>query len=253
MRLKDKVTIVTGGGAGIGRAVSELFAREGARVVVAEIDPSRGEEVVGMIRRSGGEATFVRVDVSVTDDVKAMAAEAVERYGGVDVLYNNAAIELHGQDARAHELSEDAWDRTMSVNLRGVWLCSKYTIPAMLKRNGGSIIHAGSPTGLKGCAATYTAYSASKGGVIAMTRVMAVDYAKYNIRVNAIVPGTTDTPMIAPLLADKQVRAALEARAPMGRLGKPEDVAPLVLFLASDESRYCTGGLYMADGGLTSA
>src|SRR6266568_9524101 len=146
MRLKGKVAIVTGGGAGIGRAVSEIFGREGASVVVAEIDPSRGEEVVGMIRRSGAEAAFVRVDVSKTADVKAMAAEAVQRYGGVDILFNNAAIQLHGQDARAHELSEDAWDRTMLVNLRGVWLCSKYTIPAMLKRNGGSIIHGGSPT-----------------------------------------------------------------------------------------------------------
>jgi NAD(P)-dependent dehydrogenase (short-subunit alcohol dehydrogenase family) len=198
----------------------------------------------------GGKATFIRCDVSQAQDVKAMVEEAVRRYGGVDILVNNAAVQMHGQDARAHELAEEVWDRTMAINLRSVWLCSKYVIPAMLERGGGSIIHLASPTGLTGCAPTYTAYSASKGGVFALTKVMAVDYARDNIRVNAIVPGTTDTPMIASLLADSQIRARLVAKSPLGRLGTPEDVAPLAVFLASDESRYCTGGFYMADGGL---
>jgi len=160
-------------------------------------------------------------------------------------------VELHGQDARAHELSAETWDRTHAINLRSVWLCSKYAIPPMLEHHGGSIIHVASPTGLYGCAPGYTAYSASKGGVVALTRVMAADYARDNIRVNAIVPGTTDTPMIAPLLEDEGVRARLMALSPMGRLGRPDDVAGLAVFLASDESAYCTGGIYMADGGLT--
>ena len=250
MRLKGKIAIVTGAGAGIGRAIAELYAREGARVVVAEVSAKDGEQVAQAILSSGGDATFVRTDVGRVEDVRGMVQTAAERYGGLDVLVNNAAIEMHGADARAHELSEDVWDRTMSINLRAVWLCSKFAISEILKRGGGSIIHLASPTGLTGCAPTYTAYSTSKGGVIALTRVMAVDYARDNIRVNAIVPGTTDTPMIAPLLADGQVRDRLKARSPFGRLGTPQDVAPLALFLASDESAYCTGGLYMADGGL---
>jgi 3-oxoacyl-[acyl-carrier protein] reductase len=180
-----------------------------------------------------------------------MVEAAIEHYGGIDVLYNNAAVQLHGQDARAHELSEEIWDRTQSINLKGVWLCSKYVIPVMLERGGGSIIHVASPTGLSGCAPGYTAYSSSKGGVIALTRVMAMDYARHNIRVNAIVPGATDTPLIGELLADEQTRQNLLAMMPMGRIGVPEDVAGLALFLASDDSLFCTGGIYMVDGGLT--
>lgn len=167
------------------------------------------------------------------------------------MLYNNAAIQLHGQDGRAHEISEEVWDRTHTINLKGVWLVSKYIVPLMLERGGGSIIHAASPTGLTGCAPDYTAYSASKGGVIALTRVMAAGYARDGIRVNAVVPGTTDTPLIADLLADTTIRAQLVANIPLGRLGTAEEVAGVVLFLASDEARYCTGGLYMVDGGLT--
>ncbi len=250
MRLKAKVAVVTGGGAGIGRAVAILFAREGAQVLVADIDPSRGASVAAEIGSLGGEAGFVPTDVSKPEDVRAMVSAAVERYGGVDLLVNSAAIQMHGYDAPAHLLAEEVWDRTMSVNLRGLWLCSKVVIPEMLKRGGGSIIHLASPTGITGCAPTYTAYSASKGGVIALTRIMAIDYARDHIRVNAIIPGTTDTPMISSLLKDGQLRARLIAKAPLGRLGTPEDVAPLAVYLASDESSYCTGGLYMVEGGM---
>jgi NAD(P)-dependent dehydrogenase (short-subunit alcohol dehydrogenase family) len=252
MRLKAKTAIVTGGGAGIGRAVAELYAREGARVAVAEIAPGRGEAVARAIAEAGGTAIFVACDVSQAISVRAMVEETVRRFGGVDILVNNAAVQLHGQDACAHELAEETWDRTLAINLRGAWLCSKYTIPVMLDR-GGSIIHIASPTGLTGCAPAYTAYSVSKGGVFALTRIMAVDYARHNIRVNAIVPGTIDTPMIASLLQSPQVRARLEAKAPLGRLGTPADVAPLAVFLGSDESRYCTGGFYAVDGGMLAA
>jgi NAD(P)-dependent dehydrogenase (short-subunit alcohol dehydrogenase family) len=250
MRLQGKIAIITGGGTGIGRAIAHLFAREGAQVVVAEVCRSNGEEVARSVVSEGGDAVFVQTDVAHVEDVKKMVSTAIERYGGLDILVNNAAIQMHGRDARAHELSEEVWDCTMGINLRAVWMCSKYAIPEMLKRCGGSIIHLASPTGIIGCAPAYTAYSTSKGGVIALTKVMAVDYARDNIRVNAIVPGTTETSMIQSLLADSEVRARLIAKAPLGRLGKPEDVAPLAVFLASSESCYCTGGLYNADGGL---
>jgi len=251
MRLQDKVAIVTGGGAGMGRAVAEAYARQGARVVVAEINPANGEATVAAIRDAGGEAIFARVDVSQAAEVEAMVAQAVAAFGGVDVLYSNAAIQLHGKDARAHELSEEIWDRTYNINIRGVWLCAKYAIPALLQRGGGSIINVASPTGMLGCAPGYTAYSSSKGAVFGLTRVMAADYARDGIRVNAVVPGATETPLTAELFADAKTRNDLIAATPLGRLGQAEDVVGLAVFLASDESRYCTGGVYMVDGGLT--
>lgn len=252
MRLKEKVAVVTGAGVGIGRAVALRFAREGARVVVAEIDSQNGQATAEAIQRSEGTAVFVRTDVSNENDVKAMVASAVNRFGRIDVLFNNAAILLHSQEARAHELTAEVWDRTMAVNLRGYWLCSKYVIPHMLQQKRGSIIHVASPTGMLGFA-RLTAYSTSKGGVFALTRAMAVDYAPDNIRVNAIVPGTIDTPMNASTLADERMRQHLIAMAPAGRLGTPEDLCGLAVFLASEDSLYCVGGFYMADGGQTAA
>lgn len=252
MRLKGKVAIVTGGGAGLGKAVAVRYAAEGARVVVSEINSADGESTVEDIRRAGGAAVFVRTDTSCEADVESMISTAVREFGEIDILYNNAGVLFHKKEARAHELTNEIWDRTISVNLKGYWLCSKYAIPSILRKGRGSIIHVASPTGLFGFA-KLTAYCTSKGGVFALMRAMAVDYAPDNIRVNAIVPGTMDTPMNAEFLTDPQVRAELIAKAPLARLGAADDVSGLAVFLASDESAYCTGGIYTVDGGQTAA
>lgn len=255
MRLKDKMAIVTGGGMGMGQAAALRLAHEGAKVVVADINEQAGSQTVSDIRAAGGEALFVRTDVSKAQEVEAMVVAAEQAYGGLDIIFNNAAIQLIGVDTRCHEVEEEIWDRIQNVNLKGVWLCMKYAITAMLKpRNGasgGSIINNASPTGLVGCAPNDTAYSSAKGGVYGLTRASAAAYARDNIRINAIVPGPMDTPLIAKLTADPQQRAQLAALTPMGRLGRAEDIAGLVVFLASDDASYCTGGIYMADGGLT--
>lgn len=251
MRLKNKVALVTGGGAGMGLAVARAYAREGAKVVVVDRNETDGHATVNALQAAGGEAIFVRADVAEAKAVEAMAAAAANKYGGVDILYNNAAVQLHGKDARAHELSEEIWDKTYGINIRGVWLCAKYVIPHMLERGGGSIINVASPTGLLGCAPGYTAYSSSKGAVYGLTRVMAADYARDRIRVNALVPGPIETPLTKELFADQATREGLVNAVPLGRLGQPEDVVGLAVFLASDESAYCTGGSFMVDGGQT--
>ena len=250
MRLKNKTAIVTGAGAGIGRAIAERFGREGASVVIAEVDADSGGAAEQRIRDSGGEAVFVQTDVSDEAQVKSMVDRALDRCGRIDVLCNNAAVLLFREEARAHELTNQAWDRTIAVNLRGYWLCSKYVIPAMLRQGSGSIIHVASPTGLFGFT-RLTAYSASKGGVVALMRAMAADYAPENIRVNAIVPGTIDTPMNAVELSDPEMRKHFADIAPARRLGTPEDLAGIAVFLASEESSYCVGGIFTVDGGLT--
>jgi len=251
MRLQDKVVIVTGAGAGMGGAVAVAYAREGAKIVAADVDEGLAQATVATIRDAGGEATFMYTDISDASQVKALVDRTVELYGGVDVLYNNAGVQFMRAEARAHELSEEIWDRTHAVNLKGAWLCAKYVIPAMMDRGGGSIILVGSPTGFLGCAPGNTAYSSSKGGVIGLTRIMAVDYAKDHIRVNALFPATTETPMIGAALTSQADRDRLATAIPMGRIGQPEDVAGLAIFLASDESAFCTGGMFMADGGMT--
>ena len=251
MRLRDKVAIVVGGAVGMGRAVALGFAHEGAAVVVADIDDAGGCATVEALRSAGSEAQFMHTDIRIASEVEGMAAAALERFGRVDVLHVNAGIQDLWHDKRAHELSEEVWQRTIDVNLRGSWLCCKYVIPAILRQGRGSIILVGSPTGYLGCAPGYTAYSASKGGIIGLTRVMAVDYARDNIRVNSIIPATTETSMIADLLTDHSVVDRLARAIPMGRIGQPDDILGLPVFLASDESRFCTGGMYAADGGMT--
>lgn len=248
MRLKDKVAIVTGGGAGIGEAIALRYAREGARVVIAEFAPARGQSAVDTIQRFGGEAIFVETDVSSESQVKAMAQTAFGRFGRIDILVNNAAVLLAHGEARAHEITNEVWERTIGVNLRGYWLCSKYVIPSMISAGGGVIIFIGSRTGMRGFA-RLAAYSASKGAVLALMRSMAVDYAPAGIRVNAIIPGTMDTPMNAEEFSDPEVRAKYIPRIPAGRLGIATDIAGMATFLATEEASFCIGGMYLVDGG----
>ena len=251
MRLSGNVAVVTGSAVGLGRAVARRFAREGAKIVAADTNVHCGVSVVERIRKDGGAGIFVRTDVAEESEVTALMQSALAEYGRIDVLYNNAAVLFHDRDARAHELSLELWEQVMRVNLQGTFLCSKHVIPFMLKQGGGSIINLGSPTGMTGCARNLTAYSTSKAGIHGLSRVMAAAYARDGIRVNILVPGTMDTPMNAPLLQDEATRELFREAVPMGRLGRPCDIEGIAVFLASQESSYCTGGLYTCDGGLT--
>ena len=251
MRLLGKVAVVTGAAAGLGRAIAARYAREGASVIAADVNEAEGQQLVAGLNEQGCEASFIRTDVSDEGAVRNLFHAVADRYSRIDVLCNNAAILLYDRDAITHELSLVAWDRIMQVNLRGAFLCTKFVLPLMLNPGGGSIVYMGSPTGLYGCAPQLTAYSASKAGVMGLARVTAIAYAKHNIRVNAIVPGTMDTPMNQTPLSDAALRNEYRKAIPLGRLGTPHDIEGIALFLASDESAYCTGGLYMCDGGLT--
>lgn len=246
MQLKDKVAVITGAGSGIGRATALLFAQEGAKVVVADYSDEGGEETVKQIEEKGGKATFVRVDVSQAADVQKMVKAATDKYGRLNILYNNAGIE--GPSAPTGNLSEADWDRVLSVNLKGVFLGSKYAIPQMLKQGSGVIINTASIAGLVGFN-NMPAYCASKGGVISLTKAMALEYAKNNIRVNCICPGVIRTPML-----NRTPSPAVEAmvkREPIGRFGEPEEIAQAALYLASDRSSFITGTALIVDGGWT--
>jgi 3-oxoacyl-[acyl-carrier protein] reductase len=251
MELSGKIAIVTGAASGLGRAVALRFAREGAHVVAADTNETAGAALNQEFKEVGDEGTFVRTDISDESSVKGLFAITLDRYGRVDILYNNAAVLSYELDSQAQDLSVETWDYIMGTNLRGPFLCSKHAIPPMLKQGGGSIINVGSPTGLNGCAPNLTAYSTSKAGVIGLTRVMAAAHARHNIRVNSIVPGTMDTPMNDYLLNDDALREKYRDAVPLGRLGTPKDIEGLAVFLASEESAYCTGGIYACDGGLT--
>lgn len=251
MRLKGKVAIVTGASVGLGRAAAARFAQEGAKLVAADTNAEDGSTLACELKEQGLDALFVHTDVSDEAAVKSLVDTAIGQYGRIDILYNNAAVLLYDKDGPVHELSLEAWDHVMGVNLRGSFLCAKYVVPHMLKQGGGSIVYLGSPTGLSGCAPKLTAYSTSKAAIMGLTRVMAAAYARDGIRVNSIVPGTMDTPMNGYVLDDADSREKYREAVPLGRLGTPHDIEGIAVFLASDESAYCTGGLYMCDGGLT--
>jgi len=234
----------------MGRVAAQLFASEGASVVVAEINVATGEETARLIQDAGGKAMFVPTDVSRPGDCQRAIQAAVETYGKLDVLYNNAGI-LHEQDASVVDTPVDVWDRVLAVNLRGVYLCCKYGIPELIRTGGGSIINIASTAALLGCSVPQDAYTASKGGIIALTRSLAVQYGPQGIRANAICPGAIETPMLGGLLDDPEARAIRLARYPSGRFGQPEDVAYLALYLASDESAWTNGAVVTVDGAVT--
>jgi NAD(P)-dependent dehydrogenase (short-subunit alcohol dehydrogenase family) len=251
-RLDGKVALITGSGGQIGRAAAELFASEGARVVVADAVESAGRATVEAVRGNGGEAAFVAVDVSRSAEVEAMVRFAVNTFGGLHVLYNNAGI-LPPDDGATLETPEETWDRVMAVNLKGVWLCCRHGIPALLASGGGSIINVASLVAFMGSAVPQIAYTASKGGVLSMSREIAVEYARQGIRVNALCPGPILTPLMAEVLADAARRARRLVHVPIGRFGQAEEVAQAALFLASDESSLMTGASMVVDGGISVA
>ncbi len=243
-KLDGKVAIITGGASGMGRATSLLFAKEGAAVVLADVQD--GQPVVDEIAQAGGRAKFVRTDVSNASDVQALVQAAVEAFGGLHILHANAGI--GGEMAPIHMSSEETWDKVIAINLKGPYLCMKYAIPAILKSGGGSIICTASVGGI--VASPFTgAYSSSKGGVIQLVRTAALELAQQGIRVNAICPGVTDTPLAAGLKNMPAIAEQMLAATPMARLAQPEEIAKMALFLASDDSSYSTGAYFLVDGG----
>jgi NAD(P)-dependent dehydrogenase (short-subunit alcohol dehydrogenase family) len=249
MRLEGKVALITGGGSGMGRVASELFAGEGAKVVLTDVNDEAGEATATAI---GGSAIFVHADVSKEADAEAMVAAAVDRFGRLDVVYNNAGVMLP-DDGSVHSTDEAIWDTTLSINVKGVAFGCKFGIPAMLETGGGSIINVASFVAWLGAATSQTAYTASKGAVLAMTREIAVEYARKGVRCNALCPGPIETPMLLALLSDEQKKQRRFVHIPMGRLGHAEELARAALFLASDDSSYMTGSSLIVDGGITAA
>lgn len=253
-RFKDKVVIVTGAGAGMGRASALAFAGEGGNVTVADVNAAQGQETVRQVNDAGGKAIFVHCDVSKSADVQRLVAETVSVFGGVDVLHNNAGVVRYNTVV---DMPEADWDWVVGINLKGPFLTCKYAIPEMRKRGGGAIVNTASVQAFAS-QQLVAAYAASKGALVSFTMTVALDHAAENIRCNCIAPGSIQTPMLetaANLFAADDPNQAMRdwgQMHPLGRVGKPEEVAKLVLFLASDDAAFCTGGCYRIDGGLLS-
>ena len=250
-RLEGKVCVITGAGGGMGREAAVVFAGEGARVCVADLAGTAAEETVSLC--PSGTATAVEVDVASEDGVRALMAAAAERFGGIDVLYNNAGISPD-DDASVLDTTVEAWQRVQDVNTKGVFLCCKHGIPYLLERGGGSVINVASFVALLGAATSQISYTASKGAVLAMSRELGTQFARQGVRVNALCPGPVETPLLLNIYGSDP--AALERRRihwPMGRLGRPREIVDAALFLASDESSFVTGATFVVDGGITAA
>ncbi|MEZ4726882.1 MAG: glucose 1-dehydrogenase [Caldilineaceae bacterium] len=252
MRLENKVALITGAGSGIGRESALLFAREGAAVVVVDVNDAGGAETVALVEGTGRKAVYVHADVSQAADCAKMVQVAEETYGKLNILFNNAGIMRHDDDD-AVNTEEAVWDLTMNINLKGVYLGCKYGIPALRRAGGGSIINTASFVAIVGAATPQLAYTASKGGVLALTRELAVVHARENIRINALCPGPLRTELLMSFLNTPEKKQRRLVHVPMGRFGEAKEMAYAALYLASDESSYVTGTDFMVDGGLTAA
>lgn len=252
MKLKDKVALITGGSSGIGKATALLLAEEGAKIVVVDINDAEGQSVASQIKRSGGQAIYVHADVSKSKDAENMVAMAESTYGRLDILFNNAGI-MHSDDDDAVKTSEEVFDLTYNINIKGVFLGCKYGIPALKRAGGGSIINTASFVAILGAATPQLAYTASKGAVLAMSRELAVIHAREGIRVNALCPGPLRTELLMKFLNTEEKKQRRLVHVPMGRFGEAAEMAKAVLYLASDDSSYVTGTEFMVDGGITAA
>jgi NAD(P)-dependent dehydrogenase (short-subunit alcohol dehydrogenase family) len=252
MRLADKVALITGAAGGIGRETSLLFAAEGASIVAVDMNHDGGNETVQQVTAAGGRAIFVAADVSQSADCESMVAAAEREFGKLDILFNNAGVMLAGDDD-AVSTSEDVWEKTLAINLKGVFLGCKFGVPALRRAGGGAIINTASFVALMGAATPQIAYTASKGGVLALTRELAIVHARENIRANALCPGPLHTELLMNLLNTDAKRQRRLVHIPVGRFGRAGEMAKAALFLASDESSYMTGAELVVDGGITSA
>ncbi len=250
MRLKDKVAIVTGSASGIGKAISLAFAREGATVMGADVNAEGGRQTVGEIEQGGGKASFIETDVSESEQIVNLIERTVEQFGTLDIMVNNAGVEVF---SRLANTEEEMWDRLMAINLRGVFLGTKYAVPKMLEKGGGVFINMASVAGIMG-AGGLAAYNAAKGGVVLLTKNTAMDYGSQNIRANCLCPGFISTPMVDAVLSlpgAGEMKDKIIGLCPAGRLGKPEEIANCAVFLASDESSYMNGHALVVDGGMS--
>ena len=235
----------------MGRVAAELFAREGASIVVTDIAVSEGEETARAVRNAGGRALFIEADVAREGDVQHMVAAAISAFGCVDILYNNAGI-MPPEDEGVTDISEALWNTVMDVNLKSAFLCTKYVVPHMIERKQGSIINISSLVAFLGCTVPQDAYTVSKGGILALTKSCAVQYGRYGIRCNAICPGPIETPLLRHLWTSEEARNLRLSRIPLGRFGAAQDIVYMALYLASDESAWTTGAWLMVDGGISS-
>src|SRR5690348_1643317 len=250
-RLENKITLITGAGMGMGREAALLFAREGARVVVADLNGQAAAETVDQVKRAGGEALATVGDVAVEAEVKRMVGEGVRRFGALHVLYNNAGVLWKDRDRSVLETSEDDWDRVQAINLKGPFFVTKHGIPHLIRAGVGSVINVGSVSALCGFTLAQDSYTAAKGALISLTKSLAIQFARQNVRCNIIHPGIIETPMQATYLKDPAKRKSFEDGIPLGRIAHPREIAHVALFLASDESSYVTGAEIAVDGGFT--